>query len=120
MLQESQRAMDIMRSRAVEQRRCSRIHVTLPATVMLLQYGAIEHTALVRDMNTLGVFFFSNLVPELGESMKIQFAFPDGAKHMNIVCEGIVVRVEKSTAQAATGIALQFNGCDVELLGRVA
>jgi hypothetical protein len=112
--------MDIMRSRAVEQRRCTRIHVTLPASVILLQYSPIEHTALVRDMNTLGVFFFCNLVPEIGERMKIQFAFPDGTKHMNIICEGIVVRVEKSTAQAATGIALQFSGYDVEMLRRVA
>jgi hypothetical protein len=120
MLQESQRAVDIMRSRAVEQRRRSRIHLTLPASVSLLQDGAVEHTALVRDVNALGVFFFCNLVPEPGERMNIQFAFPDGGRHMNIVCEGVVVRVEKSAAHAATGVALQFNGRDVEMLRRAA
>jgi hypothetical protein len=120
MLQESQRAMDIMRCRAVEQRRRSRIHLTLPATVSRLQNGTVERTALVRDINTLGVFFFCGLLPEIGEQMNIQFTFPDGNRDLKIICEGVVVRVEKSTAQAATGVALQFNQSAADVLRRVA
>jgi hypothetical protein len=108
MLQESQRAVDIMRSAIIEQRSGSRAHVTLPATLIRLRDRAVKHTALVRDMSPFGIFFFCQIMPELGDVMNIELSLPDGKHQTRFICEGTVVRVEKSVAQAATGIALKF------------
>jgi hypothetical protein len=118
LFQESQRAIDIMRCHLPEQRREARIHNPLSGTVSPATKPAETQTVFLRDLNTLGAFFYSNLAVENGEPLAIQLVMPksgDGSQ-LKIACEGTVVRVEPGSAGASTGIAVQFSRYDISWL----
>jgi hypothetical protein len=91
-----------------EQRRFARVSMPISAIVSSSQFSLQAHMARVRDINPLGAFFYCNLAVEVGQTLTIEFMFPDSAP---VCCEGIVVRVEQGT-EGSTGIAIQFSRYD--------
>jgi hypothetical protein len=106
--QQSQRALDVMRCALPEQRRCSRIHLPIRAIAIFPDLNREPHTALMRDMNMLGAFFYCMQKPEVGNKVKLNFSLPEEGEKTKITCEGIVARVEENGQGAAIGIAIQF------------
>ena len=106
--QQSQRALDVMRCALPEQRRCSRVHLPIRAIALFPDLGRDPHTALMRDMNMLGAFFYCMKKPEVGHKVKLNFSLPEQGEKTKIICEGVVVRVEESAEGAAIGVAIQF------------
>ena len=118
MFEESQRAIDIMRCNLPEQRREARIHNPLSGTVSSATKPTETQTVFLRDLNTLGAFFYSNLAVENGQALAVQLVMPrsgDG-RQLKIACEGTVVRIESGSADASTGIAVQFSRYDISWL----
>jgi len=106
--QQSQRALDVMRCALPEQRRCSRVHLPIRAIALFPDLGRDPHTALMRDMNMLGAFFYCMKKPGVGNKVKLNFSLPEQGEKTKIICEGVVVRVEESAEGAAIGVAIQF------------
>ena len=106
--QQSQRALDVMRCALPEQRRCSRVPLPIRAIALFPDSGRDPHTALMRDMNMLGAFFYCMKKPRVGNKVKLNFSLPEQGEKTKIICEGVVVRVEESAEGAAIGVAIQF------------
>ena len=116
MLQQANVAVDIMRS-TLDQRRASvRIHIPIPAQVICPGSEAKPHSALVRDISTTGVYFYTDLTPELKCQMVMDFVFPTAGKRIKVTCRGTVVRVEPSARGGATGVAMEFKHHDLTVL----
>ncbi|HWC18271.1 MAG TPA: PilZ domain-containing protein [Terriglobales bacterium] len=114
MFQESQRAIDIMRCKLPEQRREVRTHSQISGTVINKSNQQDTQTARLRDLNTLGAFFFCNLKAEVGQSLALQILMPQpGNAQLKIACEGTIVRIEPGQDGAETGFALQFSDYDM-------
>ncbi len=113
--QQSQRAIDVMRCARPEQRRCSRVQFPVPATAGFPNQGCETQTAFLRDISMLGAFFYCKVAPTVGESAVLRFVLADdGAQPLEMVCEGVVVRIEDHPVQeAATGVAMQFTKYEV-------
>jgi hypothetical protein len=107
----SQRAIDIMRSVLPEERRVSRVHLTIPASISCPSVDCYDRLAILRDVSTSGAFFYAELDTVVGSRMTLQFALAAFGKNIRLLCEGIVVRVERFPRGAATGFALQFEAC---------
>lgn len=105
---QSERALDFMRCVLAEQRRCSRIHLPIQATVVFPELDTETHVAFLRDVNMLGAFCYCNLSPSVGQHAKLILELADDGQQMRASCEGAVVRVEKSAPGAATGVAIEF------------
>ncbi|HWC16926.1 MAG TPA: PilZ domain-containing protein [Terriglobales bacterium] len=105
---QSQRALDFMRCVLPEQRRCSRVHLPIQATVVFKALGNQSHLAFLRDVNMFGAFCYCGLQPSVGDHARLIFELPDDGEQMRATCEGIVVRVEHSPPGAATGLAIEF------------
>ena len=97
-----------MRCALPEQRRCSRVHLPIRAIAIFPDLSREPHTALMRDMNMLGAFFYCMKKPTVGNKVKLNFSLPEQGEKTKITCEGIVLRVEESAQGAATGVAIQF------------
>lgn len=97
-----------MRCALPEQRRCSRVHLPIRAIAVFPDLGRDPYTALMRDMNMLGAFFYCMKLPRVGNKVKLNFSLPEEGEKTKITCEGVVVRVEESAQGAAIGIAIQF------------
>src|SRR5690349_12971479 len=111
--QQSRRALELMRCARQEERRCSRVRLTVQAAVVFPSLNAEPETALLRDTNTLGVFFYCKHLPQLGTHVRLNFPLQIQGEPMHAVCEGVVVRVEASEAQAAVGVAVEFSKYEV-------
>lgn len=105
---QSQRALNFMRSVMPEQRRCSRVHLPIQATVVFRELNTQAKTAFLRDMNMLGAFCYCSRKPEVGHHVSLTFEFPDNGASMKATCEGVVVRVEEFAPGAAIGVAIEF------------
>ena len=114
LFQESQRAIDIMRCKLPEQRREVRTHSQISGTVTNQINPLDTDTAVLRDLNTLGAFFYSKLNAEVGQALALQIVMPQpGNAQLKIACEGTVVRVEPGQDGKGTGFALQFSHYDM-------
>lgn len=115
MFQESPRALDIMRRYLPEQRRESRIHNPISGTVSQINCSDELEVAALRDLNTLGAFFYSRIRAELGDHLALQMVLPDSGdgRQLKISCEGVIVRVEPGYDEIASGFAVQFNRYDI-------
>jgi hypothetical protein len=104
-----------MRHHLPEQRRESRIHNPITGTVSPINQSNDLQVAALRDMNTLGAFFFSEMRAELGDSLSLQLVLPDSGngRQLKISCEGVVVRVEPGYDGIASGFAVQFSRYDI-------
>lgn len=103
-----------MRCKLPEQRREVRTRNQTSGKVFsILQPQRIE-TAQLRDLNTLGAFFYSSLEAEVGQPLALQILVPQpGNAQLKIACEGIVVRVEPGLDGAGIGFAVQFSRYDI-------
>lgn len=115
MFHETPRALDVMRHPVPEQRRESRLHNPLSATVSPVSQPDQLQIAALRDMNTLGAFFYSEMQAEIGESLSLQLVLPDSGdgRQLKISCEGEVVRVEPGFDGVASGFAVCFSRYDI-------
>src|SRR6185312_15728930 len=109
--QQSQRALDVMRSTLPEERRCSRIHLPIRALAIFPELSPEPQAALLRDMNMLGAFFYSTHKPKLGDRVRLDFAIPVMGHKKTVTCEGKVVRLDEVAPGAAIGVAVQFTRC---------
>jgi PilZ domain-containing protein len=110
--QQSQRALDVMRCTLPEERRCSRIHLPIRALAIFPELSAPQ-AALLRDMNMLGAFFYCAHKPNLGDSVRLDFAIPVMGHRKTVTCEGRVVRLDEAAQGAAIGVAVQFTRCQL-------
>ncbi|HWC16189.1 MAG TPA: PilZ domain-containing protein [Terriglobales bacterium] len=113
--QQSQRALDVMRSARPEQRRCSRVHFPIQAIAAFPEQGPEAETAFLRDISMLGAFFYCKVAPTIGENAELRFVLADdGAQPLEMLCHGCVIRIEDHPFQeAATGVAVQFTKYEV-------
>lgn|SRR5690242_8390935 len=107
-----------MRHHLPEQRRESRLHNPLSATVSPMNQPNELQVAALRDMNTLGAFFYSEMQAEVGESLSLQLVLPDSGdgRQLKISCEGEVVRIEAGSEGVASGFAVRFSRYDISWL----
>jgi len=115
LFQESPRSLDIMRHPLPEQRRESRLHNPLSATISPLNQPNQLQVVALRDMNTLGAFFYTEMQAGVGESLSLQLVLPDSGdgRQLKISCEGEVVRIEPGFDGVASGFAVRFNRYDI-------
>ena len=109
----SQRALDIMRSALAEERKVSRVHLTVPASVSCPTMNCQNRLAIMRDLSTAGAFFYAELDASEGASITLQFVLSAFGKNIKMVCDGMVVRVDRFPRGAATGIAVEFTRCNM-------
>jgi hypothetical protein len=91
-----------------EQRKCSRVYLPIRATVAFPESGIDFDTALLRDMNMLGAFFYCKQRPSVGCLVNLDFDLPEDGDGVKVICEGRVVRVEEFTPGGAIGVATEF------------
>jgi len=113
MPERSQRAIDIMRSTLQEERKVSRVHVTVPASVSCPTLRCENRLAIMRDLSTSGAFFYAELDAAEGSPVTLQFVLTAFGKNIRMVCDGTIVRVERFPRGAATGIAVAFLACNM-------
>lgn len=112
MLEQSQRALDIMRAVLPEQRRQARVHMPISARVRF--DAQTQHPAFLRDMNLLGAFFYCNQPPVRGGDVVLEFAMLEGDREIKVSSRGMVVRIEKPTRNGgAVGVAIEFDRLDM-------
>jgi hypothetical protein len=102
-----------MRSVREEERKVSRVHLTLPASVSCPSINCENQLAILRDLSTSGAFFYAELDAWEGFSIRLQFVLAAFGRNIRMVCEGNIVRVERFPAGAATGIAVEFSECNM-------
>ncbi|HKR29033.1 MAG TPA: PilZ domain-containing protein [Terriglobales bacterium] len=107
-LQENQRDSRCMRSSHPEQREHSRIQLPIRAIAIFPQAAGVPQTALLRDVNMLGAFFYCQESPHLGQTVILDFYIAEHGNKTDITCEGIVVRVEAGSSGCAVGVGLRF------------
>ncbi|PYX63167.1 MAG: hypothetical protein DMG74_18035 [Acidobacteria bacterium] len=91
-----------------QQRSATRKFLRLPAWMVFYGVSFQKHVAMVRDMTRQGIFFYSDVRPQLGEEMAFVMKFPKWTQSSPIACKGKVVRVEQAVPGAATGVALSL------------
>ena len=113
MAERSQRAIDIMRSVLEEERKVSRVHLTVPASVSCPSLNCQDRLAIMRDLSTSGAFFYAELDALEGLAVTLQFVLAAFGKNIRMVCKGSIVRVERFPRGAATGFAVEFDHCNM-------
>ena len=113
MPERSQRAIDIMRSVLPEERKVSRVHLTIPASVSCPSLNCQDRLAIMRDLSTEGAFFYAELDGVEGAPVTLHFILAAFGKNIRMACEGHIVRVEHFPRGAATGIAVEFIRCNM-------
>ena len=113
MPERSQRAIDLMRSVREEERKVSRVHLTVPASVSCPELSCENRLAIMRDLSTSGAFFYAEIDALEGAMVTLQFVLSAFGKNIRMICEGSIVRVERFPRGAATGIAVEFNRCNM-------
>jgi len=67
----------------------------------------------MRDLSTSGAFFYAELDAIEGAAVTLQFVLAAFGKNIRMVCDGNIVRVERFPRGAATGIAVEFDRCNM-------
>src|SRR5690348_17754386 len=99
-----------------EQRRESRTHNQVSGTVSPLNQPEDQQIASLRDLNTLGAFFYSDLRGKPGDKLALQMIMPNSGtdgKKLKVCCEGVIVRIEPGFDGTGTGFAVQFSRYDI-------
>ncbi len=111
----SERAGQVMRNIHVEQRAAERRPVCVSAMVSCTEPHCQDKIGLIRDMSDSGIFFYSNIAPEMGSDVILTFNIPSSDRQSftapaggGVVCRGTVVRLVKTAAGAATGVAIEL------------
>jgi hypothetical protein len=72
-----------------------------------------DRLAIMRDLSTAGAFFYAELDAMEGTRISVQFVLNAFGKNIRMVCNGNIVRVERFPRGAATGIAVEFDHCNM-------
>ena len=95
--------------------RCApRVGLHLSASARVTQDGDSEHVALIRDISTGGIFFYSDFAPKLGADIRVEFSVNIAGKRLQfeLTCKAIrIVDVETG----AIGVAARLQGCSFML-----
>jgi hypothetical protein len=75
--------------------------------------GNNSQNAFLRDLNTLGAFFYCREKPQFGTRATLEFPLIEHGEAVKAVWKGIVVRVEEFAPGAAIGVAVEFTGYEV-------
>lgn len=90
------------------QRQFSRAFVRLPARI---KDGAspLEYVAFVRDISGTGAFFYAGFTPKYGQRITMELEYWKERDRIRLRLSGKVVRVERPSPTATTGIAMAFD-----------
>jgi len=92
-----------------KQRAATRTLVVLSATV---HFQGKNHVGLIRDISRDGLFVYSDFVPKVGDSLRVEIKDKNKSDD-RVLCSGTVVRVESKNSGAAVGIALKITSYGV-------
>ena len=91
-----------------DQRAFDRRFVRMPSWMIFYRHGLKKHVGMVRDLNRCGIYFYSDLVPDVGSELEFVMRFPKWTNLRIVACKGKVLRVEQPKDGAAVGVALQL------------
>ena len=91
------------------ERSATRKFLRLPAWMVFYRVNFKKHVAMVRDMTRQGIFFYSDIRPQVGEEVAFVMKFPKRTHRSLIACKGKVVRVEQAVPGAAVGVAVSLS-----------
>lgn len=89
-------------------RQSSRAFVRLPAHI---RDGSSqrEYVAFVRDISATGAFFYAGFTPKYGQRIVMELEYWKKRDRIRLRLSGRVVRVERPSPTATTGIAMAFD-----------
>jgi PilZ domain len=96
----------------LERREAKREFVQLNVRIQVQTRDLGWHAALVRDVSSEGMFFYSDFWPSPGDPIKFRLKFTDRVNGIPIWYTGKVVRVKEVQAGPAVGIAVSLEHCD--------
>ena len=67
-----------------------------------------ERVALVKDISTRGIYFYSDFDPDIGDQLEFLVEFLSGPERVRLHLKGEVVRVEKAALGSSCGVAISF------------
>jgi hypothetical protein len=105
---DSRRANAMMGDVQTDERHAVRVPLHVAAVARCPQLGEHDVSALIRDVNAEGVFFFAQFIPTLGDEVSLSFHSKPSASSPLVYCTGKVVRIEQFSSGAA-GIALKLH-----------
>ncbi len=91
----------------LDKRRSARVPLTVLAKVSSVVLGYSPLPARLRDVSAAGAYFYADMTPELGMTIRIDFNVLVSGREMGVTCEGTVVRIDLGASRGSTGIALQ-------------
>jgi hypothetical protein len=74
-----------------QHRSATRKFLRLPAWLVFYGVNFEKHVPMVRDMTRQGIFFYSDVHPEVGEEIAFVMKFPKWTKSSPIACKGRVL-----------------------------
>lgn len=80
----------------------------MAAWMIFYRHGLRKHVSMVRDMNRLGIYFYSNFAPAIGTQIEFVMKFPKWTNLGPVACKGQVLRVEQPVDGAAVGVAVKL------------
>ena len=89
-------------------RQSSRAFVRLPARITDGS-SRREYVAFVRDISSIGAFFYAEFNPKHGQRISIELEYWNEGDRIRLRLTGKVVRVEQPSPTATTGIAMVFD-----------
>jgi len=102
-----------MRCVLPEQRRSSRVHLSIQCKALFLDSPTQPQNAFLRDINMLGAFFYCRHKPKLASKARLEFELIERDEPIRAIWEGPVVRVEEFAPGAAIGVAIQFSRYEI-------
>jgi hypothetical protein len=70
-----------------QQRSATRKFLRLPAWMVFYRVNFKKHVAIVRDMTRQGIFFYSDIRPQVGEEVAFVMKFPKRSHRSLIACK---------------------------------
>src|SRR5437868_14803347 len=84
-----------------QQRSSTRKFLRLPAWMVFYGDSFQKHVAMVRDMTRQGIFFSSDVRPQLGEEIAFVMKFPTRTQSSPLAGQGKLVRIQQDVLGAA-------------------
>lgn len=97
------------RPREAQERRYTRVQLPIQAEVAHVSPTFFREPAHLRDISAGGAFLYTQLKPEIGAVLHVNFTVPGIGSDLQVSCEGRVVRVEASQLGDLSGIAVAFD-----------
>ena len=92
----------------VPPRQSSRAFVRIPARITDGS-SACQYVAFVRDISPNGAFLYAGFTPKYGQHLVMELEYWKKRDRVRLRISGTVVRVERPSPTATTGIAIAFD-----------